>query len=221
LDGTVCSSVVRVCHLCVCHSCTWPFFFPVSLPLLPWCSRYAALGKTRTRYLLYKDVNRNPLIWSKKPFWMDTSKAINQDVELCQLWRNFLGDGYRKEKKKGRSDYRLRPEKSPNQMAWEFRRALVMFIADDTFWIVKLPCCTVYRVAYFVVGNTGQVGYGVFTSEISFMADPINFSCAYRTKHFLIQRYVEGKHRYARISDQVHFMKHQVYGSSSICWRQI
>jgi len=33
---------------------------------------YAALGKTRTRYLLYKDVNRNPLIWSKKSFSLDT-----------------------------------------------------------------------------------------------------------------------------------------------------
>lgn len=32
----------------------WYFFF---------CFRYAALGKSRTRYLLYKDVNRNPVYW--------------------------------------------------------------------------------------------------------------------------------------------------------------
>jgi len=47
----------------LCIDFTWRFIRPHNLRYCR-CFRYAALGKTRSRYLLYKDVNRNPL-WSK------------------------------------------------------------------------------------------------------------------------------------------------------------
>lgn len=45
--------------------------------------RYAALGKIRTRYLLYKDVNRNPL-------WSDLMKIMLMDNNYLILDQEIL-----------------------------------------------------------------------------------------------------------------------------------
>lgn len=52
---------------------------------------YAALGKTKTRYLLYKDVNRDPLIWGMQHFLTDGNRSNWRAITLvlkspCGRW---------------------------------------------------------------------------------------------------------------------------------------
>lgn len=67
LNGMIVCHVIRQSFQYFPDLLNFGFFFLLSMgavigPLLSFSDyfRYAALGKTRSRYLLYKDVNRNP-----------------------------------------------------------------------------------------------------------------------------------------------------------------
>jgi hypothetical protein len=122
------------------------------------------LVKPKTRYLLYKDVNRNPLTWSKKPFPTNTNTSKKG---TCANYEELSGSCPEEE----RIQLFMRNLRTNQHEMWNC--ALVTIITSHLWWLVRAWIVNFFSVDLYLVGITCQVAH-VLAHSMKIMECVIN-----------------------------------------------